>query len=158
MPTLDYLLGEIAVDNPHGDRDRALEANPGMVWPEGHWAVSDEQLGYLGFLAHEEDAWAFRLYVINLRQNGAVAAKRYAKADKAIDADDLRREQNREEEWVVVSEASNGNFYMRADCTPSRSVDDAHGYPTKARATANGREWAKKQPRVVRVRRRKDCR
>lgn len=85
MPTLDYLLGEITVDNPHGDRDRALEANPGMLWPEEHWAVSDEQLGYLAFFRFEEDAWSFRLYLINLRQNGAVAARRYAKADKAVD-------------------------------------------------------------------------
>lgn len=158
MPTLDYLLGEIAVDNPHGDRDRALEANPGMLWPEEHWAVSDEQLGYLAFFRFEEDAWSFRLYLINLRQNGAVAAKRYAKADAKIDADDLKQEVDRENEWVVVSEASNGDFYMRQDCTPSRSLDEAHGYKTKKKAVLNAREWANKQPRVVRVRRRKDCR
>lgn len=158
MPSLDYLLGEITVDNPDGDRDRALEANPGMEWPEGHWAVSDEHLGYLAFLRFEEDAWAFRLHLVNLRQNGAVAARRYAKADKRIDADDKRAEEIRENEWVIVSEASNGNFYMRKDCTPSRNVDEAHGYRKKANAVANGREWSSKQARIVRVRKRKDCR
>jgi hypothetical protein len=91
MPSMDYLLGEICVDGPeHREEAVKFNADSGreLEWPEGWWAVSDDQFAYLAFFQFEADAWAYRLYLVNARMNGT--GKRYVKADVKIDADEGR--------------------------------------------------------------------
>lgn len=93
MPSMEYLLGEIAVDGP-AHREEAVRTNKEMghelAWPEGWWAVSDDQFAYLAFFQFEEDAWAYRLYLINLRMNAKAGRRRYREADKGIEAEERR--------------------------------------------------------------------
>lgn len=72
-------LEEICIDQPH-ERDRVPEETQ-AIWPEGWWAVSDGQYGYIAFFAHDEDACAFASMIRNMAQCGADIAKRY-EADK----------------------------------------------------------------------------
>lgn len=85
---MEYLLGEIAVDGPE-ERAEAVKANRQMghrlAWPEGWWAVSDDQFAYLGFFQFEADACAYRLYLINLRMNAKDGQGRYATSDLDIE-------------------------------------------------------------------------
>lgn len=72
---LEELLGNVCVDQPH-ERDRApmeTQAN----WPEGWWAVSDDYGGYIAYFAHEADAYAYRLMLINAVMNTHDVGKRY---------------------------------------------------------------------------------
>lgn len=88
MPSLDHLLGEIGVDGPE-HRLQAIACNDGrLAWPEGWWAVSDDQFAYVAFFQFESDARAFRLYLVNLRQNAPGGCARYATTDAATDADE----------------------------------------------------------------------
>ena len=104
MPSMEYLLGEISVDGPE-HREEAIKFNaepthkgPGLPpirkrqrtlsWPEGWWAVSDDQFAYLGFFQFEEDAWAYRLYLVNLRMNAKAGRRRYREADKGIEEEE----------------------------------------------------------------------
>jgi hypothetical protein len=80
-PTLDYLLGEISVAEPW-ERDAAREAG-NTSWPEGWWGVADEMGGFIAYFEHEEDAYGFRLTLINTRLNGRKTANRYPEAQKA---------------------------------------------------------------------------
>ena len=93
MPSMDYLLGEIAVDGSD-QRAEAVTFNEmggkKFEWPEGWWAVSDDEFAYLGFFQFEEDAWAYRLYLINLRMDARRGAARYEKVDKRVDAEEAR--------------------------------------------------------------------
>lgn len=95
MPSMEYLLGEISVDGP-GERAEAVkfnharESQTNLAWPEGWWAVSDDQFAYLGFFQFEEDAWAYRLYLVNLRMNAKAGQGRYAKSDVAVEEEELR--------------------------------------------------------------------
>lgn len=99
-PTMEFLLGEIAVDGPE-HRAEAVAVNDQMgrklEWPEGWWAVSDDQFAYLAFFQFEEDAWAFRLYLINQRQNGRACAKRYQRQDVLNAEEEARQEARRAE-------------------------------------------------------------
>lgn len=64
--SIDDLLGEIVVDFPD-DRDDAVESG-NLHWPEGWYAVSDNN-GIRAYFQRENDAFAFRLMVINMRFN-----------------------------------------------------------------------------------------
>lgn len=81
MSALEYLLGEITVDPP-SERDSTLRLCPEHKWPEGYWGVADEQDGYIAYFQHEDDAYAFRLFLINARLNSGRIAVRYAAIDK----------------------------------------------------------------------------
>lgn len=64
---LDEWLEEVSVHGPE-DRDNAVEAgNTG--WPDGWWAVSDPDLGIVGYFLRETDAFRFRLDWINRKLN-----------------------------------------------------------------------------------------
>jgi hypothetical protein len=75
--TKDYseVVDEIAIDSPM-DRDGA-EPDTQAVWPEGWWAVSDGNDGYIAFFAHEEDACAFKQLLVLSICDGGDIAKRY---------------------------------------------------------------------------------
>ena len=95
MPSMEYLLGEIIVDGPTR-RDEAIRANnlrsnDQLQWPEGWWAVSDDQFAYLAFFQFEADAWAYPLYLINLRMNTRAGSDRYKSEDKRISAKERAR-------------------------------------------------------------------
>lgn len=81
-PNLEYLLGEIVVDGPE-HREEALSHCPSLGWPNGWWAVSDDQFAYVAFFQFETDAWSYRLHLMSLRMNDGAAAERYAPADRA---------------------------------------------------------------------------
>ena len=91
MPSMEYLLGEIAVDGPE-HRAEAMafnkEVGKSLSWPEGWWAVSDDQFAYVAFFQFQADAWAYRLYLVNLSMNSKDGQKRYAKADKKIESEE----------------------------------------------------------------------
>lgn len=76
---LDELLGLITIDFPD-DRDYYMEHNKlteeTCDWPKGWHAVCDDN-GYIAFFFHEADAFAFRLWIINLRLNGGTVLRRY---------------------------------------------------------------------------------
>ena len=76
---MDYLLGEIAVDGPE-ERARYMTFNKlteeTCDWPKDFYAVSDDR-EYVAFFRHEEDAFGFRLWMINNRLNGRKQAMRH---------------------------------------------------------------------------------
>jgi hypothetical protein len=93
---MEYLLGEISVDGPE-HREEAIKFNEfvdkTLAWPEGWWAVSDDQFAYVAFFQFEADAWAYRLYLVNLRMNAKAGQTRYAEADLGVEAEE-------EKEWL----------------------------------------------------------
>jgi hypothetical protein len=111
---MEYLLGEIAVDGPE-HREEALafnkEVGKSLSWPEGWWAVSDDQFAYVAFFQFEADAWAYRLYLVNLRQNAKPGQSRYSKADRATEAEERktwRKEDRRSRTSPSASKAASG--------------------------------------------------
>lgn len=73
---LEYLFAEgVGVTEPgyiHGDaRDHQA--------PPDWWGVWDERGGFIAYFQHEEDAYAFRLLLITIRQQGERIAGRYKK-------------------------------------------------------------------------------
>lgn len=66
--SLQDILDCYSVDGPE-NRAEAVEANPDHSWPEGWSAVSDENGGYVAYFLLESDAAAFRLMLVNARQN-----------------------------------------------------------------------------------------
>lgn len=50
--------------------------------PPGWSGVWDERGGYIAYFQHEEDAYAFRLLLITMRQQGKQIAARYKKRKK----------------------------------------------------------------------------
>ncbi len=72
------LLEDVSVDGPE-ERAEHVRFNEGgpKVWPEGWWAVSDGTCGYVAFFQHEADAYAYRLFLVNVRQNARRMAERY---------------------------------------------------------------------------------
>ena len=78
--TLDYLLGEIVVDTPDERADYMrfnMLTEETCDWPKGFWAVSEEENAYIAFFRFEADAWSFRLWLINVRQNAPAMLARY---------------------------------------------------------------------------------
>lgn len=70
-----YFLEEIGVDAP-SDRDMApveTQAN----WPEGWWAVSDPNAGYIAFFANGADATAFKFMLVGMIASGKKISRRY---------------------------------------------------------------------------------
>jgi hypothetical protein len=72
-PCLDDLLEAVGVSNPWVDED----GMPSNACPEGWTGVWDENGGYIAYFQHEEDAYAFRLFLIITRQQGRKIAARY---------------------------------------------------------------------------------
>lgn len=63
-----YLYEEIGIDTPH---DRAMsDSETKANWPEGWWAVSDFNDGYIAYFANEPDACAFKLLLTMSIMNG----------------------------------------------------------------------------------------
>jgi hypothetical protein len=111
---MDYLLGEISVDGPE-HREEAVKFNEDggkkLEWPVGWWAVSDDQFAYVAFFQFEADAWAYRLYLVNLRQNAKAGQSRYSRADRATEAEERKtwkREDRRSRTSPSASKAAPG--------------------------------------------------
>jgi hypothetical protein len=108
MPGMEYLLGEISVDGPE-HREEAVRFNDGKLeWPEGWWAVSDDQFAYVAFFQFEADAWAYRLYLVNLRMNAKAGQSRYSKADRATEAEERKTWKREDRESRTSPSASKG--------------------------------------------------
>jgi hypothetical protein len=73
-PTLDDLLEQIVVS----DDVKSARESGNTSMPDGWFGVSDERSGgYIAYFANEEDAYGFRLWLINARLNGKASAMRY---------------------------------------------------------------------------------
>ena len=75
------LFEEISIDDPHSDRDLAC-AETRANWPEGWWAVSDFNDGYIAYFANEADACAYKLMLIGAIRNGGEIARRYTERER----------------------------------------------------------------------------
>lgn len=73
-------LEEICIDRPDG-RDNA-PAETQAVWPEGWWAVSDGNHGYIAFFVNEADAYIFTSTLKTVAQCGSDVTKRYKDSDE----------------------------------------------------------------------------
>jgi hypothetical protein len=79
---LEYLLEEgVGVAEP-SEREECLTVDIADVWPEGWWGVWDEDDAFIAYFKNEEDAYAFRLFLITVRQQGEQIATRYKKRKK----------------------------------------------------------------------------
>lgn len=81
---LEYLFAEgVGVAGPE-DRGPSLSGSRprALGWPEGWWGVWDEDNGFIAYFQNEEDAYAFRLLLITIRQQGEQIATRYKKRKK----------------------------------------------------------------------------
>ena len=79
----DYseITDEISIDEPH-QRARAPVSTM-AIWPEGWWAVSDGNDGYIAFFQHEADAHAFRqLLTLSIWEGGDIAQRYRSKAQE----------------------------------------------------------------------------
>lgn len=70
---LACLLDDISVDS---DWEYAREAG-NTNWP-AHWHALVDETGIVAYFADEADAFAYRLYLINMRLNAADVLQRYA--------------------------------------------------------------------------------
>ena len=70
---LEELMEEVGVTDPNDIHDGLAVSN----CPKGWWGVWDENGGYIAYFQHEADAYAFRLMLITIRQQGAAIGKRY---------------------------------------------------------------------------------
>lgn len=147
MPSMDYLLGEISVDGPV-EREAAVKAG-NTSWPEGWWGVADDQGGYVAYFAHEADAFSYRMFLVNARMNLPAVVARYADPDAKVNADE------RNEEWVVGTEASNGTFFMDDKLKSTKDVEKAMGFAEKSDADNYRKHFNK--PNTF-VKRRRNCR
>jgi len=69
--TLDELLEEIQVTELEPDEEARRNV-------DGWYGVSDASSGgYIAYFSNEEDAFGFRLWLINCRLNGVKSANRY---------------------------------------------------------------------------------
>ena len=76
---LDYLLQEgVGVAEPE-HRAELVGDDQEHNWPEGWWGVWDEDNGFIAYFQFEADAYAFRLFLITVRQQGKAIAGRYKK-------------------------------------------------------------------------------
>ena len=74
---LEYLFAEgVGVSVPH-----EIEVS-NRYCPPGWSGVWDEKGGYIAYFQNEEDAYAFRLLLITIRQQGERIASRYKKRKK----------------------------------------------------------------------------
>ncbi|NDB82593.1 MAG: hypothetical protein EB127_07605 [Alphaproteobacteria bacterium] len=77
MNTRDFddLLDDVQVCFPE-EREYAIEAG-NTTWAEGWYAVSTGKESIIAYFQNEEDAFAFRMMLINCRLNLGKIASRY---------------------------------------------------------------------------------